>query len=103
MYSMAFVIDLIQDTSEAIRDDGTELVSIKKQRVPTMSNSYLTTNVKDSAETSRPTCHVDQSISFLRYSTAESAQFPTNVYRKTPVDPKYPNNRHVHLNSIPVS
>lgn len=78
------------------RDDGTELVPIKK-RIPTMN--WL---AKDISETSRH-CSVDAPIHFLKNSTAVSSdQLGTKVFGKTPIDPKYPSNRHVHLNPIPV-
>lgn len=80
------------------RDDGTELVSIKK-RIPTMN--YLL--AKDISETSRH-CSVDAPIHFLKNSTAVSGSDPigTKVFGKSPIDPKYTSNRHVHLNQIPV-
>lgn len=59
-----------QDTNDANRDDGTELVSIKKHRVPTM-NSFLA-NVKDSGESSRQASQagqVDHKIQYFRYPT----------------------------------
>lgn len=82
------------------RDDGTELVSIKK-RIPTMN--YLL--AKDISETSRH-CSVDAPIHFLKNSTAVSGSDPpigTKVFGKSPIDQKYTSNRHVHLNPITVS
>ncbi|XP_055311418.1 putative uncharacterized protein DDB_G0277255 isoform X2 [Sitodiplosis mosellana] len=78
---------LAQDTSEKHRDEGTELVQLKKHRLATMN--YLTT-VKDHGEAARQNCHVDAPIHFLKYSS------PT-ISTKSPIDPKYVPNRHVHL------
>lgn len=91
----------MQDTSEANRDDGTELVSIKKHRLPTMS--FLPTNVKEIGETSRQHCSVDQPIKFIRYPTAsEPTQLSSKEFTKSLVDTKHTTNRHVQLSQIQV-
>lgn len=84
------------------RDDGTELVSIKKQRLPTMN--FLSTNVKDIGESSRQNCHVDQQIHFLRYPTAsEPTQLNSKTFAKSnSVEQKYTSSKHVQLSQIQV-
>lgn len=85
------------------RDDGTELVSIKKHRFPTM-NYYVTSNAKDLGETSRQTASVDAPIHFLKNSTviSEAAHLGKVPYPKSTIEPKYPSNKHVQLNPLQV-
>ncbi|XP_031638243.1 putative mediator of RNA polymerase II transcription subunit 26 isoform X2 [Contarinia nasturtii] len=88
---------LAQDTSEVHREDGTELLQLKKHRQATMN--YLS-NVKDLGEASRQNCSVDTPIHFLKYSspTISEASLSGKVYTKSSIDPKYAPTRHVPLN-----